>query len=411
MRIPQDVIWYVRCELTDNRMLEGSAVAIKLCPTHPEKNGGLAKAEPRTFLLTCTHVLRKSHDDRSEGAGSLVDPSWIRVWPPGVGLSDSQSCKVRIVREIQDPDPRPLPEADRKDLSKDWVVLEILDSNDALRPGIWLEDWHLESLERTNHRLWPIRAEVSGYPGGLAGLEQGITQATTSGPFLFRSETEGAVVLTGSDTRPGMSGGGVFGIPYLFGAVRSLNAKPRWIGLHRARSDQTLQCRSISAKLIHERFSNPEVPWDLASRKLSPTTEHFSAIRWLVGLLLPLLLVAGWFGFNHRRAQRLLDAAVQVHVTLKGEPIDLSKEVLLGVPPLVVVDGAPQGAEIQWTGTAEREANQKQNERFVSTLKSGEQEVTVTVRSGWCQTQRRLVVRFTDVPWEPLGSGELEKSP
>jgi hypothetical protein len=163
--------------------------------------------------------------------------------------------------------------------------------------------------------------------------------------------------------------------------------------------------------LIHERFSNPEVPWDLASRKLSPTTEHFSAIRWLVGLLLPLLLVAGWFGFNHRRAQRLLDAAVQVHVTLKGEPIDLSKEVLLGVPPLVVVDGAPQGAEIQWTGTAEREANQKQNERFVSTLKSGEQEVTVTVRSGWCQTQRRLVVRFTDVPWEPLGSGELEESP
>lgn len=107
----------------------------------------------------------------------------------------------------------------------------------------------------------------------------------------------------------------------------------------------------------------------------------------------------------------LLDEAVQVLVTLKGKPLDLTKEVLLGAPPLVVVDGAPQGAEIQWTGTADRQPNQKQNERFVSTLKSGEQEVTVTVRSGWCHTQRRFVVRFTDVPWGPLGTSELEKSP
>jgi hypothetical protein len=240
---------------------------------------------------------------------------------------------------------------------------------------------------------------VLGYPGGVAGLERGITQAVTSGPFFFRSETEGAVVITGSDTRPGMSGGGVFAVPYWFGSIRSLTGVPQLIGIHRARNDQTLQCRSISAKLIFDRFAESDVQWDLASRKSMPPQDDRSWVKWLASGLVLMLGLAVWIGFQHRQAQRRLSDSVRVRATLGEKELDLTQEILLGTPPLVVAEGVPEGSELQWVGTEDRRPDQKPTERFVRLDRPGEHEVIVTIISGWCRAEKRLVFRFTELPW------------
>ncbi len=124
-----------------------------------------------------------------------------------------------------------------------------------------------------------------------------------------------------------------------------------------------------------------------------------------------LLEKVGRIGLHHHEAQRRLSDSVRVRATLGEKELDLTQEILLGTPPLVVAEGAPEGSELQWVGTEDRRPDQKPTERFVRLDRPGEHEVIVTIISGWCRAEKRLVFRFTELPWGSADGSDAGSQP
>lgn len=203
------------------------------------------------YLLTCAHVVRRKIDGSGDWGGPVHDE--ILCWRPGQGYTRTYLGKRRCGEH---PDihgatlsalspcggrPDALPDELRV-ATNDWVLLEISDPEFQKegRPLRWsaLEDGTLVT--------------IVGYPGG-AGLSRhapgtriwgsgSLVENLATGPFhQERTPEPGMLSLSGVDeTRPGMSGGGLF------------DAAGALVGLHRAADDMAMQRNAIAITHIRD---------------------------------------------------------------------------------------------------------------------------------------------------------------
>lgn len=319
---PSNMIWYVQA--TPDGKGEGSAVAIKL-QNVVTASDGTSKGDPntsRTYLLTCTHVLRKPSGKQGP-YGPVVDEESVRVWMPGTGRSEDQAKLIRIATEIREIRREEIPLQERSNPVEDWVVLELLDKQSAMAsPALGAADWCTEEITSGEFRIY-------GYPGGAKSMAKGHVVPTGTGPFPFQDRHLGLLRLTGNESAAGMSGGGVF----------RLDSEPLssfhgiFAGLHRAREFGTLQLHAVSAQSIWEYFEYEDVPFELTKLKVhevaninegviateppkvpnadeapTPATKNKGPTVWsLVGLALSLAAIAIGFAIWHLIPQ-LLDS-------------------------------------------------------------------------------------------------------
>jgi hypothetical protein len=273
MAYPEELIWYVRASHKDGSPTEGSAVAVRIQQT---SNGVPVPNTARTYLLTCAHVLRgKAPSDGKDGYGQIAADSDIRVWPSGVGRTDDQSKSVKLRQDIRNVALGEVESEDRSAVTLDWVVLEITYEDAALASAALNEEDVLDVFAvRTDDDAsvdYPMGKDflIVGYPGGELSHVGGIVTPTRTGPFPFHHLSEGRLVMTGDQTAPGISGGGVFG-PCTDHASTKPSGVGVFAGLHRAKTEETIQLQAVSAGLILEHFRQEALPFALSRRRHPP---------------------------------------------------------------------------------------------------------------------------------------------
>jgi hypothetical protein len=265
--------------------------------------------EPRTvrrYLLTCAHVVRRKLAGSGDWGGPPYDE--ILCWRPGQGYTRTYKDKRRcgdhpdIYRaRLSALSPcagraEGLPE-ELRNAPNDWVLLDVDD----------------EAFQREGRPLrWSEIDEdaqvfIVGYPGG-AGLSRhaagtqiwvngSIVENLATGPFSQeRTPEPGMLSLSGVDeTRPGMSGGGIF------------DSSGALVGLHRAADDNAMQRHAIAASHIRDALDTRHNAW--------PTTPTAAPIvqAWVWRALVAALIL-GLVGAGLWASARPRDCALRVEV-------------------------------------------------------------------------------------------------
>ncbi|MCW1887016.1 serine protease [Luteolibacter flavescens] len=261
----RDWVWYIECRpfATKNGSQDpdfapsdstsmGSAVAVELESIRDD-----GTKEVRKYLLTCGHVVRQKADaGDKDGWGMRFGE--ILCFPPHEGYvftteggRKSGEHQKAMFADIHPSSPHgagTVPESQRRE-TNDWALLEVRDGGFQDYPAVKL--W---SVVEPN-----LFMQVIGYPGGAGHLDSPAWPDHVVAPHSAesfrqtRTPNKGMLKLEGPDeTRPGMSGGGVFG--QVTGCL---------LGLHRGSRDGILVRHSISIELIRERLSqaNPVRLW------------------------------------------------------------------------------------------------------------------------------------------------------
>lgn len=272
---PQNVVWYIEArpwsgtkeapgEAHADPESMGSGVVIWLGPGERTWGDPLT-TEPRKYLLTCAHVVRRRSDD------ALLEE--IVCFPPGFGYvrtePGSRQCgkfpnsyaKVAKVSELSPC--RGILGARAGSLRNahdDWVLLDISD------PKFQAEECVANCTLSLSPEIGNLL--VIGYPGGAGTLLEK-EKAQRKGPdepvlfwksgrpvlpappedFKLHPHAEpGMLEYSGADTRPGMSGGGLF------------DQAGNLVGIHRSYLHAAMSRGAIRASYIME--------WLQGSRKL-----------------------------------------------------------------------------------------------------------------------------------------------
>lgn len=226
---PENTVWYVEASSADgDDRTSGSAVAVWLQQVDKP-------ATRRKYLLTCGHVVRgtvpgSTARDREAGFGPVLPK--ISAWGPDTGYALSQKVEATVADEIKPFAPGIVPAHERSNAANDWVLLRLESSQASFAAESVREFADPDSGELT----------VIGYPGGTDSFIQGKVIPTRSDDLTFRDRYQGVVRLNGTETRSGMSGGGLF------------DQRGALVGIHRSRLDTVLQCHSISMESIREQL-------------------------------------------------------------------------------------------------------------------------------------------------------------
>jgi vWA-MoxR associated protein C-terminal domain len=240
MNAPKKYMWFVQ-STGFGPAKEGSAVAIRL-----RKIGQPQSAE--TFLLTCAHVVRGESKEGLSGYGDLLK---IQVWPPDVGFHPDEACVATVAFDMA----QNLPQ-DSSNVADDWIVLKIAKAQ-AASAAMGVRNWG--GLSNFQH------VRIHGYIG-RESLPNSKVIPTMTEQFPFRSESQGELCLHGDGTRPGISGGGLF-----------TDGTGDFVGIHRARVDDILQLRAISADHIKRRLF--ELGYEPAIQNENPYSEAFAQFK------------------------------------------------------------------------------------------------------------------------------------
>lgn len=265
----------------------------------------------RRYLLTCAHVVRRKPGGSGGWGGPVFDE--ILCWRPGQGYTRTYRDKRRIgehpdvygakISALSPCGGRPdaLPD-ELRDAAHDWVLLDIEDAafQREGRPVRWsgIEDGD--------------EVRIVGYPGG-AGLARhaegtriwvngSIVENLASGPFgQQRTPEPGMLSLSGMDeTRPGMSGGGIFDRT---GAL---------VGLHRAADDMAMQRNAIATTHIRDVLDTQRNAWPT-----TPTREPLVSNRARAALVVVLVLALAAAGLWELARPR--DCLLTLRVQPKGD--------------------------------------------------------------------------------------------
>lgn len=181
----------------------------------------------RRYLITCAHVVLGERGHQHEGATTL------RVWQPGTGYTRTAARLARISSIKSPPDAGH--GAQPYGPAEDWLLLEVDDQSftSAAEPirGVAISP--------------TMNLSVIGYPAGEEGFsDTQVVRPAEQQDFRFDALQFGILNLRGpEETRPGMSGGGVF------------DANGNWAGLHRSFTDATNLYRSVAASHIEEQLT------------------------------------------------------------------------------------------------------------------------------------------------------------
>ncbi|MCP4363947.1 MAG: trypsin-like peptidase domain-containing protein [Planctomycetes bacterium] len=242
---PENTVWYIEARPWQGPDKDNPGFA----PVEPTSRGSgvvitLTKELPnderktQTYLLTCAHVVRDRKDLLLED---------IICYPPGLGFVGTGE-KTRQSGEFKKStvetafvskyspckgERGPRPDKLRNDPAADWVLLEINDSSFCNQPPV--NALHYDNLSEDQS------LQIIGFPGGDTVWKSGdIVNSITVKDFRPRAHpSPGMIDYWGSDeTRPGMSGGGVFTDD---GAL---------VGIHRSNSDAVMKRGGIRAEVI-----------------------------------------------------------------------------------------------------------------------------------------------------------------
>ena len=218
MEYPLNCIWFIEAfDSEGNSVQQGSAVAVRIKKKDEQ--------QALTYLLTCRHVI---FDE--DGNGSLFPT--IKAFKPFSGYNSSKGKVVRIVDHVT-PTPDELGGVNvREDGSYDWVLLSFED-NDLANAVKSVESL---LLDKTSGEV-----RIFGFMGGGQSFDDDIVSPRRPNEtFNIESNDTGEISLTGTGTRPGLSGGGVFTLD-----------KNQLIGIHRLRTDSTAKLKGVSIDHIH----------------------------------------------------------------------------------------------------------------------------------------------------------------
>jgi hypothetical protein len=358
---PLNTVWFIRATPTTGAPQEGSAVAIRLQRMAVQPDGSRAgdASTSRTYLVTCAHVLRESQGRRIDGeiggqsSSRFIPDEGIRAWPPGVGLNAEQAKSVRVCKEFKFTGGDETGETDKKSLIKDWVVLEIVDDDAAQEPGIHEHEWMNDNSATVPKFGLSNRFCVIGYPGGAESLKKGISHPTKSSLLALREVSQGLLVLNGDETRPGMSGGGVFAFPTLLGLPLPWK-RPLLAGIHRGRDNNTLQLSALSSELIRSHIDSDSVPFEIVRSKRRLAKR---AMAPLLGSLLVVAFTAVFWWYLQRPTELYL-------TVYRGDLINgnTSLKPLSGVQVGIV----PSDCKLKWISEAATDSNGRGIVRFVA---------------------------------------------
>jgi NitT/TauT family transport system substrate-binding protein len=248
LKYPESVVWYIEGRKNshdENAKTTGSGVVVWLKKKGEEGRG-------RRYLLTCAHVLRGVASESAAkgnvaGYGPLLED--IRVWQPGEGFSDEAALAAKIAHEIKKLEPGIVPLTSRVAVD-DWALLDVEDETFRI------------SAPAMKACADPGSAamQIIGYPGGSEGFHDHTVRPCPSHNIRFKDMHERVVRLYGDETRPGMSGGGLF------------DKAGRLVGIHRARLDRILECHSLSASYIREMLF--AAGYEIIENKIDPAAEE-----------------------------------------------------------------------------------------------------------------------------------------
>ncbi|RWX42986.1 SIR2-like domain-containing protein [Candidatus Electrothrix aarhusensis] len=234
---PENTVWYIEARpwsgpdrknpgfASDKDVSKGSGVVITL--TQELANG---ERKPRTYILTCAHVVRDSSDYLLEdiicyppGQGFIRTTENNRL--SGKGIAQALPAVVSIYSPCKG-ERGSRPDELKDDPSSDWVLLEVDESsfrNQASVKTLCEDDLPADQT-----------LQVIGFPGGDATWEDGyIVSATISRGFRVCSSPKpkpGMIDYEGpEETRRGMSGCGMF------------DEKGTLVGIHRSYTDATMK--------------------------------------------------------------------------------------------------------------------------------------------------------------------------
>jgi hypothetical protein len=253
-------VWYIEARActdggyaSEDAASMGSAVLVEI--EHRDE-----PRKRRRYLLTCAHVVRRKLAGSGDWGGPVYDE--ILCWRPGQGYTRTYKDKRRCGEH---PDiyrarlsalspcagrAEALPD-ELRDAPNDWVLLDIDD------PAFQQEGHPVRWSEIDEDAM----VSIVGYPGG-AGLSRhadgtriwvngSIVENLATGPFSQeRTPEPGMLSLSGVDeTRPGMSGGGIF------------DSKGALVGLHRAADDFAMQRNAIAVSHIRDALDTGHNAW------------------------------------------------------------------------------------------------------------------------------------------------------
>ncbi len=188
-------------------------------------------------MLTCSHVVRKGKETTKSLAHVTRE---FRAWAPEWAFSDVDPKSGVAVSPVEDIIPtasntkdfhhRPL----QLDGHSDWVLLEFEDRAIS-------EPFDLPSVSnwRTDKADYGRICTIIGYPGGSAELKPPARKVEPTLGFEnvpIKQQEAGLIDFEGVQTRPGMSGGGVFDVD-----------ANTFVGLHRSRNDLALNLTAVAA--------------------------------------------------------------------------------------------------------------------------------------------------------------------
>lgn len=263
---PESVIWYVeaRPKGWQRQPQMGTAVAVRLRPQ--------GQGKPRSFLLTCTHVIRATDTQGNVGYGALWGE--ILCWKPGSGYASPDHMIMRQDRPVPTAWRAvvagivPIPEGDvpmeERSPARDWALLDVTDS--AFQDMPVAREW--------GDVVGDELLDIFGYPGGAERWkgqdEQNVVTCLKSEDFREQRLTHpGTLRLSGAaSTARGMSGGGIF------------NKRGELVGLHRSQTEAHLQFGAVRASMIRDALR--EHGWNVVSLGLDDVAPAIHE-RWPAG--------------------------------------------------------------------------------------------------------------------------------
>lgn len=374
----RSLVWYVEargCDAVGAWAAEdadsmGSAVLVEIAPRG-------RPGEARRYLLTCAHVVRRSHPESGGWWGPPYEE--ILFWPSELGYTRTYAGKRRCGEHADITSARiaslspcggasgELPSELHHD-SHDWVLLDIDDPAFQARgfPVAWQE-------ADTEADLY-----VVGYPAG-AGLAQdldgdhywksgSLVKNRVLGPFHIEGPADaGMLTLTSSETRPGMSGGAVF------------DAAGALVGLHRSADDRALRGGAIAISHIRDRLARvhdvePTPPL------LAPEKKRWWMIVGIAAVTLPMLAAVIWIV----QPRPLPDCQLRIDVsTMAAGKFARALDALRA-------DGNTESVALQGNGTATLTLPQMgAQERWRFSLRYDESESKPVELTGCPATQHR----------------------
>lgn len=342
LEYPRNTVWYIEVRPKNegyaplDPVSMGSAVVVELekVDERGEDDGDNKKRDIKKYLLTCAHVVRA----KSQEAGK-IGPAYgeILCFEPGKGYART-AADSRVsghldgvaVATVSPYSPcggqlGSVPFSPQTD----WVLLEV--KGDALKNMPTTLRWAEVSEEKAGRLwlmlpsfirrlirfLWGQSITLLGYPGGagFAAFQQFgaawknteiVENRPSEGFRQIRTPEHGLLLLDGPDeSRPGMSGGGVF------------DQNNDLLGIHRAATDATMGRDAVSIRGIQDDL------WK--HHRLRPVDYPPGPLKrpWLLITLVGLLL-AGGLAYIFIPRKDPIDPVVPVEV-----PADVTAQFLV----------------------------------------------------------------------------------